>query len=242
MNIKPTPHIEINDSEDIAKTVIMPGDPLRAKMIATKYLVDVKEVNSVRNMLAYTGLYKNKKITVMGSGMGMPSIGIYSYELFNHYDVDHIIRVGSCGAYDPSLKLYDLIIVDECYSESTYAKLAANDDNNIQKADEKLTKALKTTAKEELSYHYSEGCIHSSDVFYRDNFNDFKTINQQFGARAVEMESFALFCNAKKANKKAACILTVSDSLINNELTTAKERQESFTKMIDVALNTSIKL
>src|SRR5690554_3031215 len=118
----PTPHIEVKDKSKIAKTVLMPGDPLRAKFIADTFLENVEQVNGVRNMLAFTGTYKGKKVTVMGSGMGMPSIGIYSYELYNFYDVESIIRIGSCGAYSPELKLYDVLLVEKAYSESSYAK------------------------------------------------------------------------------------------------------------------------
>jgi len=142
-----TPHIEVNDKNLFGKTVLMPGDPLRAKFVAETYLTDIKLINQVRNMFAYTGNYQFKKITVMGSGMGMPSIGIYSYELYKFYDVENIIRIGSCGAYDPNLKLYDVIIARDAYSESSFAKVAYNYPENILPASEHLVQALNASAK-----------------------------------------------------------------------------------------------
>jgi len=230
-----TPHIEVNDSSLIAKTVLMPGDPLRAKFIADTYLKDVQLINSVRNMLGYTGYYEGKKITVMGSGMGMPSIGIYSYELYQVYGVEQIIRVGSCGSYSPIINVYDVIIVTDAYSESSYAKTAYNMDENTLPGDFDLIKDLNNSAKM-LGYPVFNEIIHSSDVFYRADSHEFKQIRDQFGCAAVEMESFALFANAIYLNKKAACILTVSDSLVTNQATTAQERQVSFNKMMEIAL------
>lgn len=228
-----TPHIEAK-KEDIAKIVIMPGDPLRAKFIAETYLSDYKLVNSVRNMYAYTGFYKDKRITVMASGMGMPSIGIYSYELYKFYDVDKIIRVGSAGAYTKDLNLYDLILVNGCYSESSYAKTQNGCEDNIMYASDTMNLVIKQTA-ENLNIPITIANVHSSDVFYKDN-NNFKELYQKYGCLAVEMESFALFHNANILNKRAACILTVSDSLVTNEVTTSEERQSSFTTMIELAL------
>ena len=232
----PTPHIDQIDPNLIAKTVLMPGDPLRAKYIADTFLTNVVKVNDVRNMWGYTGYYNKKKVTVMGSGMGMPSIGIYSFELFKFYNVEKIIRIGSCGAYSPDLKLYDVILVDKAYSESSYAKTMGVSarktlgsskalNNRIIRAAEKLGTALHITT------------VHSSDVFYRLNPDEFKEIHRIHGADAVEMESFALFANAKALGKKAACLLTVSDSLVTYEATTSQERQEAFTKMMEIALH-----
>ena len=233
-----TPHIEINDKSLIAKTVLMPGDPLRAKTIATLYLKDFVLVNEVRNMLAFTGYYQGQKITVMGSGMGMPSIGIYSYELYNFYNVENIIRVGSCGAYTPELNLYDVIIVNRAYSESSYAKTAFNYSDEVLKGSDELVKKLNNAAKE-LKYPVVNGAIHSSDVFYRP-YGDFRDIYNKYGCLAVEMESFALFANARYLNKNAACILTVSDSLVTKSETTAKERQDSFQRMMEIALKAMV--
>lgn len=235
----PTPHIEVQDKDLFGKTVLMPGDPLRAKWVAETYLTDVKQINNVRNMFAFTGYYKGKKVTVMGSGMGMPSIGIYSYELFKFYDVENIIRVGSCGAYTDKINLYDVVIATSAYSESTFAKTAFGYEENILKPSENLNEKLQTAAKN-LNIPTTNDIIHSSDVFYRHQGNVFTDVRDQFGCVAVEMEAFALFANARYLNKNAACILTVSDSLVTNEVTTAKERQESFNRMIEIALEAAI--
>lgn len=225
-----TPHIEAR-KDQIAETVIMPGDPLRAKMIAEKYLEEYELVNSVRGILAYTGYYNGKRVTVMASGMGNPSMGIYSYELFKFYDVENIIRVGSCGAYSRDLNLYDLILVESSYSTSTYAKTQNGFEGNNIDATKELVEKIKNSTKEKLHI----GMIHCSDVFYKEE-NNFKELYKK-GCLAVEMETFALFHNAKVLNKNAACILTVSDNLETKEETTSIERQNSFTKMIEVALN-----
>lgn len=228
-----TPHNEANINE-IAKTVIMPGDPLRAKYIAEKFLDNYKLVNTVRNMYAYTGKYNGKDVTVMASGMGMPSIGIYSYELFKFYDVDKIIRVGSAGAYTKDLNLYDVVLVNGCYSESSYAKTQNGCEDNMMYASENLNFYIKQAASE-FNIPITIANVHSSDVFYKEKDN-YKELHEKYGCMCVEMESFALFHNAKVLNKKAACILTISDSLVTHEETTAEERQNSFNKMIELAL------
>jgi purine-nucleoside phosphorylase len=230
-----TPHIEVNEKSMFAKTVLMPGDPLRAKFIAETYLEDVKLINQVRNMFAYTGYYKGKKITVMGSGMGMPSIGIYSYELYNVYDVENIIRIGSCGSYDPKINIYDVIIATKAYSESSYAKVAFNFQEEMLDGSPELLKSLNEAANK-LKIPVFNEVIHSSDVFYRKHGDVFKDVRDKYHCVAVEMESFALFANARYLRKKAACILTVSDSLVTHEETTAAERQTSFNKMMEIAL------
>lgn len=230
-----TPHIEAK-KEEIAKTVIMPGDPLRAKYIAETYLEDYKLVNQVRNIYAYTGTYNGKQVTVMASGMGMPSIGIYSYELFKFYDVEEIIRVGSAGAYTKDLNLYDVVLVNGCYSESSYAKTQNGCADNMMYANNNLNFYIKKTA-EENNIPITIANVHSSDVFYKEN-NNFKELYEKYGCMCVEMESFALFHNANVLNKKAACILTISDSLVTKEETTSEERQNSFNKMIELALKT----
>jgi len=228
-----TPHNEAKKNE-IAKTVIMPGDPLRAKYIAENFLSDYKLVNTVRNMYAYTGKYEGKDVTVMASGMGMPSIGIYSYELFKFYDVDKIIRVGSAGSYTKDLNLYDVVLVNGCYSESSYAKTQNGCEDNMMYANETLNFYIKQTANE-FNIPITIANVHSSDVFYKEN-NNFKELYEKYGCMCVEMESFALFHNANVLNKKAACILTISDSLVTKEETTSEERQNSFNKMIELAL------
>lgn len=234
-----TPHIEAQKG-DIANIVLMPGDPLRAEFIAKTYLKDVVRFNTVRNMFGFTGTYQGKRISVMGSGMGMPSIGIYSYELFKFYDVEAIIRVGSCGAYDPALNLYDVVLADSAWSESSYAKTQDGAyDSAYTYPSQDLNQALEEAAKT-LELPLKKGPIHSSDVFYREHFDVYKDIFSTYGAMAVEMESFALFHNAKVLDKKAACILTVSDSLVTHEATEAHERQVAFTKMMEIALKAAL--
>lgn len=234
-----TPHIEAKIGE-IAKTVIMPGDPLRAKMIAEKYLTNPVLVSSVRNIYAYTGMYKNKEITIMASGMGMPSMGIYSYELYKTYDVENIIRVGSAGAYTESLDLYDLILAKDCYSESSFAKTQNGEERNILEGSLILNEKIIKTAKE-LNKDLKFTTIHSSDVFYKENDN-YQELYEKYHCVACEMESFALFHNANVCNKNAACLLTVSNNLVTNEETTSEERQNSFNEMIELALEASLKI
>lgn len=231
----PTPHIEVCEMGVIADTVLMPGDPVRAKFIADTFLKDPVLFNTVRGMSGYTGTYKGRRISVMASGMGMPSIGIYSYELFKFYDVKDIVRIGSCGAYTDELNLYDVVIIDDVWSESTYAKVQSGYDSAVIRASEELTEKLSEIAgKLEIPVH--RGRVHSSDVFYRENFQEFENIRDKHGCIAVEMEAFALFANAKILGRNAACLLTVSDSLVSGELTTSKERETAFTKMMEIAL------
>ena len=234
-----TPHNEAR-KEDIAKIVLMPGDPLRAKFIAENFMDNCKVVNSVRGMLAYTGEYKGKRITVMGHGMGIPSVGIYSYELFKFYDVDAIIRIGSCGSYKKDVKVLDVLLVDNAYSESTYALVQSGFTGNMTKSSDELNEKIKETAKEmNLDVRFSN--IHSSDVFYSDTTN-IEELTEKYGCSAVEMESFGLFHNANVLNKKAACILTVSDSLVEKAELTADERRTSMTNMIKLALESTLKM
>ena len=234
-----TPHNEAK-KEDIAKVVLMPGDPKRAKYIAENYLTDYKLVNEVRNMLAYTGYYKGKRVTVMASGMGMPSIGIYSYELFKFYDVDVIIRIGSIGAYDESLKIFDIILADEAYADSTFAKVQNDVNENVLTSSEEINEKIIETAKE-LDIDLHVGRIYSSDVFYHENPKiDF--FNKEMKCLGTEMESFALFHNANVCGKKAACIVTVSDHLRTKEEISSEEREKSLRKMMELALDTTLKL
>lgn len=228
-----TPHINAK-KEDIAKTVLMPGDPLRAKFIAKTFLKNYKLVSSIRNMYIYTGYYNDKKITIAGSGMGIPSIGIYSYELFKFYNVENIIRIGSSGSYHKDLKIYDIVLATSSYSDSSsYAELALGEKTNLLYPSKKLNKKIENIAKiENVKLHL--GQIHCSDVFYskRSIEETVKVTN----SICVDMESYALFANAKLLNKNAACLLTISDSLITNEFTTPLEREKSFTKMMEIAL------
>ena len=227
--------------EDIAKTVLMPGDPLRAKMIAEKYLIDYKLVNSVRGMFAYTGFYKGIRITVMASGMGIPSIGIYSYELYKFYDVDSIIRVGSCGSYTKDLNLYDVVVAKDAYSNSTYAK-TFGDDNYIMECSEKLYDSFIDIASK-LKKKVTTVRAYSSDTFYTNNSdNNINEIVNTKGCSVVEMETFGLYFNAKLLNKNALAIYTVSDNLITKEETTSDERQNAFTEMIELVLDYAINL
>lgn len=228
-----TPHIEAK-KEEIVKTVIMPGDPLRAKFIAETYLEDAKLVNQVRGMYAYTGKYKGKQITVMASGMGMPSIGIYSYELFKFYDVDLIIRIGTCGAYTDKIKLYDVILAQSVYTDSSFAKVQNGSEYNVLDSSQEINEKIKETALKN-NINLIVGKIHSSDVFYSDF--DVTKLYQEKGCLAAEMESFALYHNAKITGKKAVCLLTVSNNIVTKEETTSEERQKSLKEMIELALN-----
>lgn len=236
----PTPHNEAKKGE-IAKTVLMPGDPLRAKFIANKWLQNFKLVNQVRNMYAYTGTYKGKELTVMASGMGMPSMGIYSYELYKEYDVDKIIRIGSAGSYTDSLKLFDIVLTEKVWSGSAYAKTQSGFEGNFLFPEKKLNDTIKKMS-EVLEIPIVRVCVHSTDAFYHEpEADDYTKIRDIYGCQCVEMESFALFHNARVLGKQAACILTISDSLVTKEQTTAKERQLSFEKMIMLALESAVR-
>lgn len=235
-----TPHIQAEIGE-IAKTVLMPGDPLRAKHLVETYLENVKPFNSVRNMLGYTGTFKGKEISIMGSGMGMPSIGIYSYELYSQYNVNNIIRIGSAGSYVEKVKLYDVVLADSAYSESTYARVQSGFQKNITFPSEELNAAI-INKSQELNLNIHTSCIHSSDVFYMEGDNNYKELVDKYNCSCVEMESFALFHNARVLGKKAACLLTISDSFITHEVISAEARQKSFDAMMKLALETSIKL
>ena len=234
-----TPHIEVNDKNLFAKTVLMPGDPLRAEFIAKTYLTDVVKINNVRNMFGFTGYYKGKKVTVMGSGMGQPSIGIYSYELFNVYGVENIIRIGSCGSYSKDVNIYDVIVVKDAYSESTFAKVAFDIEGDTLPANEELNNILRHAATK-ANVELKEAIIHSSDVFYHEGSFSWEACRDLHGCKAVEMESFALFANAIATGKRAACLLTISDSFITHEVTSSEERQNSFTNMMKVALELAL--
>lgn len=234
-----TAHINAKKG-DFAKTVLMPGDPLRAKWIAENFLEDAVQVNNVRGMLGFTGTYKGTKVSVMGSGMGVPTIGIYSHELYSEYDVENIIRIGSCGSYDADLKIRDVFIATEAYSDSTYAEGIGVEikDKKIE-ASAKLIEVATAQAKALGKANVESGVIHSSDVFY--SVYDYKHW-AKFGLRAVEMEAFGLYANAKRLGKNALTICTVSDSLVTWEKTTAEERQNTFSDMVEIALNVAIEM
>lgn len=228
-----TPHINAGIN-DFAKTVLMPGDPLRAKFIAENFLEDAKLVTDVRNMLGYTGYYKGRRISVMGSGMGMPSMGIYSYELINVYKVENLIRIGSCGAYDENLNLFDIVLAEGACTNSSYINsFEINGTYSAIASFDLLNKAYEKSKK--LNLNTKVGNVLSSDVFYQENKEGWKKW-QDLNVLAVEMETYAMYLNAAKYNAKALSILTVSDSLVKQEETTAKEREQSFTNMMTLAL------
>ena len=229
---------------DIAKTVLMPGDPLRAKHIAKTFLEDIVCFNTVRNMLGFTGTYKGVKISVMGSGMGMPSVGIYSNELYKFYDVENIIRVGSCGAYSADLNVFDIVVADSAYSPSTYALMQSGYDKDIIYPTKELNDKIVKKA-EELGLQAHLERIVSSDCFYMEGGEHLKKYLGKLEAmdvKAVEMEAFALFANANLLGKNAACILTVSDSFVTGVEVSAEERQSAFVNMMKLGLETAISL
>lgn len=230
-----TAHNEAEKGE-IARIVLMPGDPLRARHIAQTYLDQPVQFNAVRGMLGYTGEYRGRKVSVMGSGMGMPSIGIYSYELFRFYDVDAIIRVGSAGAYVSELNLFDLVLADSAWSESTYALAQSGESQDVQQPDPQLNEIIRSAAQK-LQVPLHEGRIHSSDVFYHEQ--DELARYRSHGCVCVEMESFALFHNARVCGKQAACLLTISDSLISGVQTSAAQRERAFGQMMETALESA---
>lgn len=237
-----TPHNEAN-LEDIASTVLMPGDPLRAKYIADNFLTDVKLINSVRNMYGYTGLYKGKKITVFASGMGMPSMGIYCYELYKFYNVQNIIRIGSCGAYSPDLNIFDTLLVNNSYTEGNFAYALEGANCHTIQADESLNNIIENCSKE-LNIPIVKGNVLCSEVFdyYVKNIDNLiSRFPKDLNIIGAEMESFALFYTAKYLNRKAACLLTVVDSHYKNQAITAEEREKSLNNMIVLALESALK-
>ena len=231
-------HIE-SKIEDISNVVLMPGDPKRCEYIARKFLANSKIVNNVRGMTAYTGYYKSKKITVFPSGMGCPSMGIYSYELFKEYNVSSIIRIGTMGSYT-NLKLKDIVLVDNSITNSNYGKYLCNYSNININGDLELNNIIENTSKE-LGLSIHKGNIYSSDVFYEQN-NDFQEKVTKYNVLGVEMESFALFTNAKFLNKKAATLLMVSDSFIFPDKLSSLEREQGLDNLITLALEASLKL
>ena len=233
-----TPHNEANVG-DIAKTVIMPGDPLRAKYIAENFMDNYKLVNSVRGMYAYTGTYKGKEITIMAHGMGMPSVGIYTYELFKFYDVENIIRIGSCGGYKPELKLFDIIL-----TENNYALTLNNDNCHITSSSNKLNSIIEKVAKESDIKLVTGNtvCTDCFDVYMTDVNQFLARIPSDFNPVAAEMEAFALFYNAQLLNKKASCLMSVVDSKYIKDIATPEERQTGLNNMIKLALDSAIEI
>jgi purine-nucleoside phosphorylase len=229
----PTPHIGAQYG-DIAETVIMAGDPLRAKLMAEKFLDDAVQFNNVRGMLGFTGTHQGKRVSVMGHGMGMPSIGIYTYELFNFYGVKTIVRVGSAGAIQTDLHLGDLVIAQGACTNSNYAAQYELPGTFAPIGDFQLLRKA-ADACDRMGYAYKVGNVLSSDVFYNENAHNDKW--SAMGVLAVEMEIAALYMNAARSGNRALAICTVSDHIITGEVTTAEERQNTFTKMMDVAFS-----
>ncbi|MCX7842083.1 MAG: purine-nucleoside phosphorylase [Clostridia bacterium] len=230
----PTPHINASEKGIIAETILLPGDPLRAKYIAEHYLESAAQFNATRNMLGYTGTYKGKKVSVMGTGMGMPSMGIYSYELIHFYGVKNLIRVGSCGSLQESVNVRDIVVGMSASTNSNYANQYNLPGTYAPSASWELLKRA-VDAAEKKGIELKVGNILSSDVFYDDDHEAWKRW-AKMGVLAVEMEAAALYMNAARAGANALCILTVSDSLVTQEATTAQERQNTFTQMMEIAL------
>ncbi len=235
MSFQKTPHINA-EKDEISSIVLMPGDPLRAKYIAEKYLTDYKLVNEVRNMFAYTGYYKGKRITIMGSGMGMASMGIYSYELFKFYDVNTIIRIGSCGSNDINYKIGDTLLAETSTAKTYYDKMMFGDTNNIVHASSLLNKIILTSAKN------NSISVKTCNVTTSDVFDQYATNLDSKNISVAEMESYALFKNAFHLNKNAACLLTVVDDLTSSEGVSVEERERSLNDMILVALEATLLL
>lgn len=235
----PTPHIE-SKIEDIAEIVLMPGDPKRAEYIANNFLSNAKQVNKVRGMTAYTGTYKNRLVTVFPSGMGNPSIGIYSYELFKFYNVKTIIRIGTMGAYDESLDLGDVILATTSTSYSSYAKVQSGFEEMQLPSSPSLNNIISLTAKEN-NISLREGNVLCSDVFYEEN-SDFREYQKKLNVLGAEMETFALFNTARILGKQATAILTVSDSFCFERKLSSEVREKNLNDMIKLALESSLKL
>lgn len=230
--------------EDIAKTVLMPGDPLRAKYIAENFLENARLVNTVRNMLAYTGTYKGKEITVFSHGMGMASMGIYCYELYKFYDVENIIRIGSCGAYSEDLNIFDTILVDKSYTEGNFAYEWNENDCHLIESSEFLNEIIESTAKE-INIPYIKGNTLCSDCFdgYLESIpNLIKRFPKELNIIGAEMEAFALFYMAHHLGRKASCLLTVVDSHYKKQEISSEEREKSLNNMITLALESAIKI
>lgn len=230
--------------EDIAKTVLMPGDPLRAKYIAENFLENARLVNTVRNMLAYTGTYKGKEITVFSHGMGMASMGIYCYELYKFYDVENIIRIGSCGAYSEDLNIFDTILVDKSYTEGNFAYEWNEKDCHLIESSEFLNEIIESTAKE-INIPYIKGNTLCSDCFdgYLESIpNLIKRFPKELNIIGAEMEAFALFYMAHYLGRQASCLLTVVDSHYKKQEISSEEREKSLNNMITLALESTIKI
>lgn len=234
-----TPHISAPDGA-FAKTVLMPGDPLRAKFIAEHFLTDAQQVNEVRNCLGFTGKYNGKPVSVMASGIGMPSIGVYSYELYKYYGVENIVRIGSAGSYTADLNVMDVVLTETSYSDSSYALIQNGCKEHIMLPSAELNAVILKKAQE-LGIECKLAKVHSSDVFYSDSsMGGWKSIRERTGTECVEMESFALFHNANVCGKRAATLLTISDSFVSQVELSAEDRQNSFVTMMRLALESAV--
>jgi len=234
-----TVHIE-SKREDIADIVLMPGDPRRSEYIAKNFLKDYKLVNSVRGMTAYTGYYKDRLVTVFPSGMGNPSMGIYSYELYKEYGVENIIRIGSCGGYSEKLKLNDVVLAEGSYSESTYAQVLDGNMDKLIKSSDNLNLVIESTAKDN-NIKLVKGNIFCSDAFYEMAY-DYRERALDKNVLGIEMETFALFNNARKFGKQATALLTVSDLFFSEEKLSSEDREKNLNDMIVLALESCLKL
>lgn len=234
----PTPHIDATNKEQIAKTVLMPGDPLRAEFIAKTFLEDVECYNKTRNMLGFTGKYKNKLVSVQGSGMGVASMGIYAYELFNFYDVQNIIRIGTAGGMNKDIKLRDVIIANAACTDTGFLSQYGLPGTFAPTATYALVEQAVKVAKEK-NIEYTVGTVLTSDFFYGDNKSAIEDW-QKMNVLAAEMECASLFATAARASKNALGILTISDNIVTGENTTAKERETNFTNMMEIALEVAI--
>lgn len=235
----PTPHISASPA-DFAKTVLMPGDPLRAKFIAENFLTDAQLVNNVRGIQGYTGTYNGVRVSVMASGMGMPSMGIYSYELFNFFGVENIMRIGSAGSINEKVKVRDIVLGMGACTDSRYASQYRLPGTFAPVADYGMLK-IAASESEKMGLNYHVGNILSSDAFYGDDPSSSQSW-AKMGVMAVEMEAAALYMNAARSGKRALAICTVSDHILTGESTSSEERQTGFTKMMELALNTAVKL
>ena len=229
-------HIEA-EKNDIAENVLMPGDPLRAKYIAENFLTDVKEINKIRNMLGYTGYYKGKRVTVIGSGMGIPSIGIYSYELYTFYDVKNIIRIGTAGSLNKDIKIMDLVLAKNSYSPSSFAYVWGKDTSNVLDSSDQLNNQIINTAKK-LNINLNYGTILTADVFtvYANIDHILNKIPKHLNILANEMEAFGLFHVANLCNKNATCLISIVDSIYDKNMVSETDKEKNLNDMILLAL------
>ena len=229
-------HIEA-EKNDIAENVLMPGDPLRAKYIAENFLTDVKEINKIRNMLGYTGYYKGKRVTVMGSGMGIPSIGIYSYELYTFYDVKNIIRIGTAGSLNKDIKIMDLVLAKNSYSPSSFAYVWGKDTSNLLNSSNQLNNQIISTSKK-LNINLNYGTILTADVFtvYANIDHILNKIPKHLNILANEMEAFGLFHVANLCNKNATCLISIVDSIYDKNMVSETDKEKNLNEMILLAL------